>query len=619
MKKYINYKMFLTIFIYILFMELIFSFLTYKNITIYIILFSLIYSLLIYFLYNLFNNKKILYFIYTLILILFLNNYIYYINYSMFITFDVFIKSFKVLYFYNNIWSIVYKNIFNIILLFIPFILVIIFTKKFNLKDKKFNYIILFFCIILHIFTLLSFNINNNNIYSYNKLYFDIDFPVKNLNSFGLLTSIRLNIQRTIFNFKEKGINININNDTYSNNKYNVLDIDFKDSDNEEINEINKYIKNSIPTKKNIYTGLLKDKNLIFILAESFNYMAVKKDITPNLYKLFNEGYTFDNFYNPLFPVSTADGQYLTDISLFPSDASHSLVNSNKNYIPYSLAHMFDKDGYKTFSYHNYKYDYYERDKYYPNMGFNIYKGIGNGLNMDDTRSDYDLVKSSIDEYINEDKFFTYYLTISGHAPYNKDNKMSIKNLDRLDKYDYSTNVKYYLSTQIELDNMIGLLFDRLKENNKLDDTVIVLVPDHVPYGLSIDEMNELSNEDRNDEFYKYKSNLVIYNKDINKYKSNDNYCSNIDILPTMLNLYGFDFDSRLFIGRDILSNNDGVVVFGNRNIVTKNYRYSNMKDSIYGDISNKDIDILKNEVYMKYRISRLILENNYYNYLFND
>ena len=25
------------------------------------------------------------------------------------------------------------------------------------------------------------------------------------------------------------------------------------------------------------------------------------------------------------------------------------------------------------------------------------------------------------------------------------------------------------------------------------------------------------------------------------------------------------------------------------------------------------------NEVYMKYRISRLILENNYYNYLFND
>ena len=418
---------------------------------------------------------------------------------------------------------------------------------------------------------------------------------------------------------KVEGTIINATIKKYSNNKYNVLDIDFKDSDNEEINEINKYIKNSIPTKKNIYTGLLKDKNLIFILAESFNYMAVKKDITPSLYKLFNEGYTFDNFYNPLFPVSTADGQYLTDISLFPSDASHSLVNSNKNYIPYSLAHMFDKDGYKTFSYHNYKYDYYERDKYYPNMGFNIYKGIGNGLNMDDTRSDYDLVKSSIDEYINEDKFFTYYLTISGHAPYNKDNKMSIKNLDRLDKYDYSTNVKYYLSTQIELDNMIGLLFDRLKENNKLDDTVIVLVPDHVPYGLSIDEMNELSNEDRNDEFYKYKSNLVIYNKDINKYKSNDNYCSNIDILPTMLNLYGFDFDSRLFIGRDILSNNDGVVVFGNRNIVTKNYRYSNMKDSIYGDISNKDIDILKNEVYMKYRISRLILENNYYNYLFND
>ena len=166
---------------------------------------------------------------------------------------------------------------------------------------------------------------------------------------------------------------------------------------------------------------------------------------------------------------------------------------------------------------------------------------------------------------------------------------------------------------------MIGLLFEELEKNNKLDDTVIVLVPDHVPYGLSTDEMNELSEVDRNDEFYKYKSNLVIYNKNINKYLSNNNYCSNIDILPTILNLYGFEFDSRLFMGRDILSNNDGMVVFGNRNIITKNYKYSNMNDVMYGKLDKNYLNEIKNNIYMKYRISRLILENNYYNYLFND
>ena len=131
--------------------------------------------------------------------------------------------------------------------------------------------------------------------------------------------------------------------------------------------------------------------------------------------------------------------------------------------------------------------------------------------------------------------------------------------------------------------------------------------------------MNEISDIKRDNEFEKYRSSLVIYNQNINKYKNSDNYCSNIDILPTILNLFGVEYDSRLFMGRDILSNGDGMVVFGNRNIVTKDYKYSNMKDIIYGEIDETEINKLKNDIYMKYRISRLMLENDYYNYLFND
>ena len=213
----------------------------------------------------------------------------------------------------------------------------------------------------------------------------------------------------------------------------------------------------------------------------------------------------------------------------------------------------------------------------------------------------------------------TYYLTISGHSPYNSNNKMSIKNYYKLSKYNYSDTVKYYLSTQIELDKMIGLLLEKLENAKKLDDTVIVLVPDHVPYGLTIDEMNEISTFKRDNEFEKYRSALTIYNKDINKYKGNDNYCSNIDILPTLLNLFGVEYDSRLIMGRDILSNNDGMIVFGNRNIVTKNYKYSNMNEYIDGSISLDEIKEIKNNIYMKYRISRLMLENDYYRYLFKD
>lgn len=618
MKKVSRFKLFFLIFLFILFEEILFSYLTYKSFSIYLILFSLLYSFIIYFIYLFLHNKKsILYFLNTCIFLIFVSNYLYYANYLSFIRIDVLFKSLKVIYFSNNIFEIIKNNIFDLILFLIPFISINYLVYKDNCKNKfSFKYLLVIFILYLLPVSFIFFN-KSNDIYSSSNLYFNINFPIKNLSSFGLLTSVRLDSQRYIFKFKDKNTSIVINDKKYSSDEYNISKLNFKDTTNDEIKEINNYINNKEPTRKNLYTGLLENKNIIFILAESFNSIAINKEITPNLYRLYSEGFTFDNFYNPLFPISTADGQYLSDISLFPSDIVHSLENCNNNYYPYSLAHVFSNKGYKTSSYHNYLYNYYDRDKYYPNMGFDVYKGIGNGLNMDDTRSDYDLVKSSIDEYINEDKFMTYYLTISGHAPYNKSNKMSIKNYNKLDKYNYSDTVKYYLSTQIELDKMIELLFKKLEDAKKLDDTVIVLIPDHVPYGLTIDEMNEISSFKRDNEFEKYRSALTIYNKDINKYKSNDNYCSNIDILPTLLNLFGVEYDSRLIMGRDILSNNDGMIVFGNRNIVTKEYKYSNMSEYIDGNVDLEKIKDVKNDIYMRYRISRLILENDYYRYLF--
>lgn len=619
MKKIKKYYILIFMFVYIFLEEVLFSLFTYKNMTIEILLFSLLYSFVFYIIYLITNKKYTLYLINFFVFLMFILNYLYYVNYLSFIKTDVFLKSFNVIYFSDNILELVKNNFIYLILLIIPFMFVNYLIYKCDYKSK-FSYKKVLIILLLYFIPIMSILLfDSNDIYSKKNLYFNINFADKNLSSFGLLTSVRLDVGRYIFGFKDKNSKIEANKSSYSISEYNITELKYKNSNNSDINEINEYIKNVEPTKKNIYTGLLKDKNLIFILAESLNSIAVNKDITPNLYKLFNEGFTFDNFYNPLYPVSTADGQYLSDISLFPSDMVHSLESCNDNYYPYSLGNIFSNMNYNTFSYHNYKYDYYSRDKYYSNMGFDVYKGIGNGLSMEDTRSDYDMVKSSISEYIDKDRFLTYYLTMSGHAPYNKNNKLSTKNLKSLEKYDYSDNVKYYLSTQIELDKMIGLLFEELDKFNKLDDTVIVLIPDHVPYGLTLDEMNEISVFERDNEFNKYKSNLVIYNPILNKYNSSNNYCSNIDILPTLLNLFGVEYDSRLLMGRDILSNNDGMVVFGNRNIVTKNYKYSNMKDIIYGKISKSEIDNLKNDIYMKFRISRLMLENNYYNYLFND
>lgn len=603
------------IFLFIIIFELLYSLFLYKNITIFVFLFSAFYVLIIYLLYRIINKKWIIYVCFSIILIVFLSNFLYYSIYSNIITLDVLLKSFSVINFGNNILNIIYKNILYLISFILIFIIFIIIVKKeknvFNISKIKLG----IFILAIYIFSIGLILIDNKDIYSSKKLYFNMNYTSKTLYNYGLLTTVRLDIEKYLFGYNSYSTKIKTNDNTYNSDEYNILDTKFVKSDSSSINEINDYLKNSIPSSKNIYTGLLKDKNLIFVLAESFNTISINKKITPNLYKLFNNGFTFENYYNPLYPVSTADGQYLTDISLFPSDAVHSLEKVNGNYIPYSLGNVFKSLNYKTYSFHNYDYNYYSRDKYYPNMGYDKYLAIGNGLKMNNTRSDYDMVKSSISEYIDDSKFLVYYLTISGHALYNSNNKIALKNFDKLKQYNYSDTVKYYMSTQIELDKMIGYLFDNLENRGILDDTVIVLLPDHIPYGLSEAEMKELSPYNVNDEFEKYHSSMVIYNKEINKYKSSDNYCSNIDMLPTLLNLFGYNYDSRLLMGRDILSNNSGYAVFGNRNVISKNYKYISIDGVFEGD-SDISSDELKNEIYLKHRISRLILENDYYKYL---
>lgn len=610
-----EFKTIVIIFMFIFLFELFYSVFLYKHFTFYIFSFTLLYSLIIYLLYKIFNKKWIIYICFSIILLMFLSNFVYYSLYNNIITLDVFLKSFSVLSFGKNILNIIFNNIFYLLCFIIIFITSIILINK-NTYDFVINKTKLI-CVILivYIISMSMILIDNKDIYSNKKLYFNMNYTSKTLYNYGLLTSIRLDTEKYLFGYNSCTSKIKVNNNTYSKDEYNILNTKFKESDNSEINEINDYIKNSIPSSKNIYTGILKDKNLIFILAESFNTISINKEITPNLYRLFSEGFTFNNYYNPLYPVSTADGQYLTDVSLFPSDATHSLEKVNKNYIPYSIGNVFKGMNYKTYSFHNYDYTYYSRDKYYPNMGYDTYLGIGNGLNMKDTRSDYDMAKSSIGYYINDSKFLVYYLTISGHALYNSNNKVAKKNYDKLKNYNYSDGVKYYMSTQIELDKMIGYLFSSLEDKGILDDTVIVLLPDHIPYGLKEKEMSELSKNDVYDEFEKYHSSMVIYNKDINKYKSSDNYCSNIDILPTLLNLFGYSYDSRLMMGRDILSNNTGYAVFGNRNVISRDYRFISI-DGIFEGKSNISSDELKNEIYLKHRISRLILENDYYKYL---
>ena len=136
-------------------------------------------------------------------------------------------------------------------------------------------------------------------------------------------------------------------------------------------------------------------------------------------------------------------------------------------------------------------------------------------------------------------------------------NYIANKNWDLVKDLPYSDKAKCYMATQIELDKAVEQLINRLEEAGKLDDTVIIISGDHYPYGLTLDELNELSDYEKDDTFEKHRMSLLIWNNQMKQPVKVEKVASSLDIIPTVLNLFGIEYDSRLLIGRDILSDSD--------------------------------------------------------------
>ena len=405
--------------------------------------------------------------------------------------------------------------------------------------------------------------------YSFKKLFFESHAPMLTIERTGLFTMEVLDVERYIFGFEEK---MDLGEDEPDEPiivepvyEPNVLNIDFdtliEKTTNKKVLQLHKYFKTVEPTYKNKYTGLFKDKNLIFITAEGFDAIAVDENLTPTLYKMANNGYVFKNYYQPLFTVSTSDGEYMNLTSLVPKEGVWSFYRSSNIYLPFGIGRMFKNAGYETVNaYHDHTYSFYDRDKSHPNLGFDKYVGCGNGLEKLINckiwpESDIEMIDATINDYINSETFMTYYMTVSGHLNYSfNDNMMAYKNKDLVKDLPYSNNVKAYIASNIELDHALEKLINYLTETDKLDDTVIVLSPDHYPYGLKDNELNEVSKTDRSDKFEKFHTSLIIYNSEIEKPIKVSKYVSSIDVLPTVYNLFGIEYDSRLLMGTDAFS-----------------------------------------------------------------
>ncbi len=419
---------------------------------------------------------------------------------------------------------------------------------------------------------------------------------------------------------------------TYSSNSYNVIEsIDFTaladSTDSDILKATDEYLSNAAPTRKNNYTGLLKDYNLITICAESFCPWFISEELTPTLYKLSHTGILFENYYGTFQSVTT-NGEYTMCMGLYP-DMSRTKTDSSfnvagTNYLPFCLGNALKGMGYQAWGYHDYIGDFYNRNITHANMGY-TFKAADSGLAMkiDWPSSDLEMMEASIDDYINSgEPFHAYYMTFSGHYQYNWDNAMSAKNRDAVKDLPYSEPVKAYIACNLELEYALEYLMQRLEEAGVADKTCIVLTNDHYPYGLTEDEYNELAGQTLDTTFEKYRNSFICYVPGLSENIVVDEYCSTADILPTLLNLFGVDYDSRLLAGTDVLSSGLHVAVLSDKSFLTKTFRYDAGTETVIPadesiTVSDGLVKTYRLYVDSRFQLSGNILNSDYYAHVF--
>ena len=356
---------------------------------------------------------------------------------------------------------------------------------------------------------------------------------------------------------------------------YNTLDIDFTaladSASNSTLSSIHRYVASRTPSRQNEYTGMFKGKNLILLTAEAFSPWFISEELTPTLYRLTHEGFVCTNYYQPGWGQSTTGGEFAVLTGLLPTwiDNNVSFWASRNDYMPLALGNQFRALGYQTPAWHDNTYNYYNRDATHPNLGYD-YQGIGNGLTLPSSSgsgwpySDLEMMEATMDSYVDTylatgQPFHAYYMTVSGHGGYGWGHAMAAKNRAAAQAAypNASTPVQAYVAANLELEAALTYMLEKLEANGIADDTVICLSADHYPYILAeadVDYYVELTGrQDTELDTSRYRNALILWCGSMEEPVTVDIPCSAVDIVPTLSNLFGLPYDSRLLSGRDIL------------------------------------------------------------------
>ena len=471
----------------------------------------------------------------------------------------------------------------------------------------------------------------------------------------GLLNMLRLDVIHTVFGVPDSGVpQVRENAEEVSNEPEetvyddNVLDIDFASMQASAATEdaawLSQYFESVTPTSQNEYTGMFEGYSVIFLTAEGFSGYVIDPELTPTLYKLSHEGFVFSNFYSTLHFTSTSGGEFQNLTGLYPKagfPVSMTETGKRGTYLPFTLANRLNAKGYTSIGYH-FNSNMYGRELSHPNLGYEwrqatecsrpIERELAESGKSYWPQSDDYMIEQTFADYVDKQPFNIYYLTISAHLPYGYDsNMMSARNRELVEGLPYSEKIKAYIAANMELEKGLTWLINKLEETRIADKTLIVMAPDHIPYsdpdilaelaGRSFGGSGLANLDEQDVDLDIYRNTWILWSASMKEPVEVDKVCSQVDILPTVLNLLGEEYDSRMLSGVDVLSEADPLVVFTSNSWKTDRGTYNRFTGTftpaegveMSEEERNVYVENMKYLMQCRLKLGQLIIENDYY------
>ncbi|MBR6073417.1 MAG: sulfatase-like hydrolase/transferase [Bacilli bacterium] len=400
--------------------------------------------------------------------------------------------------------------------------------------------------------------------------------------------------------------------------------------------KLNNYFMNRPISQKNEMTGIFKGKNVIVMLMESVNEIAIlNENDFPTLYKMYHEGISFTNNFTPRNNCSTGNNEMTVNTSLYTINNTCTANTYTKNVYPEAYMSMFKKIGYSTSAYHDYTQHYYYRGTYLPHMGADKYYGVDDlGMKWNpiyqEWPSDKVMFQQAKDKYMKNTPFAAFFVGVTTHRTYNQASEFGDKYTYLWKDKNYPIETKRYLSKMKELDLALEELLKELEEEGILDDTVIALFGDHYPYGLTDTQINAYLKENAT---YTVKSTsttdhnvdrtpMIIYNSGLKEPVVVDKYTTIIDLLPTLFNLFDVEYDPRLYFGTDAFSKihpDRAYFVDGSWQDKNASYYAPSARLTYFEGATKYDATALRNinaDINQKQSMSASAIRSNYFKYL---